>query len=729
MFRIHHFLFSGLTALLLFPSLCSGVSGDEIILDGDTGMKEVRLLWTAHGWPEQAIGFKVKRREKGNKTWISLSRQPICPEVSMDRNWSDQGLDAEQIKIYQAKLKAFLEAGEFKEVSRDDFYSQLQLVGMRIGDRLKFVENFDLAIVLGFGFIDSTLNAESDYEYGLFAVYEGGGESSEPLDTYVTIRLQKNDARIKTNLEAEQKGTDIKLHWKSDRALHEQLGFMSYNIYRRKTKADEWMRIRPPGISPRNKSEEALSWIYLDQKSDAFQSWYFAVAPVNKFQKEYAKSVVKYEPREWRPAEILSLQVENNTRIRVVWEMDREAEMLSQGYYLERSLADTTNFVRLQSGLIPQNIRALLDDEPPPFTELLYRVVTVDKEGAEFVSDPRKILFKDPRAPDGLQNFRLAFFQTNGTNYVRGDWDADSATNIARYWTFDNARSSRNLSRNASNKVDPTNSYTWALGNEIGGRDYTFGIQPVSEEGVAGPQMLENIYISSLKVPKLRKPAAALMDDGNILLSWEYPKIKDMIGFRVLLNGKPIIMENDIPPDARSWIISNYPDTHEHSYTLKFDVHAVFPICISQIGEPATLYLEASRPDRSIPAPDDFLAKISGTYKGQRWAYLRMGNSYVDPEIRKLIKGFVISYSSNKDKFDPANARHIKLCREYYFPIPEEYREGAVYFRCAMEGEHPSGGLFKSSKVLLDEKRWMNEISDEKYMRMIEINESHEIVQ
>jgi len=638
-------------------------------------------------------------------------------------------LASSQIMTYRRKLEDFIKDGTLVSyVGHDSFIEQLQQTGMRSGDRIRLKNDFDLAMVMGFGFIDSTIQSGETYEYGLFGVYAGGRESSEPLDTYITMYVDdEEEEQLKVELNAEQSGSNVELSWISDRSVHDQAGLLTYNIYRKKNKDDEWERIVPPFISPRDKTDDALVWKFTDKDVDAYRSWYYAVAPLNKFQVEFGKSWVKYEPKEWAPAQISKLEVPDNRRIEIFWEIDQEMELHVQGFRVERRVEGEDEFTQLDSALLekgtllPGGKRYLQDRSPVPRKMISYRIVTINMQGTEFESEAQSVYFKGPPVPDAPETINLQFSHIDGKGYVTGTWDMSSLSNtVAQYRLFNDMNLDRKLMENGSSHVGLTNSYTWEIVNKPGNVEYTFGIQPVDKKSKRGKRVISSIFVPRLKAPSVRNVQVEMTPDAAALVSWKYPHCEDLLGFRVYIDGELVSDENTVPANARAWQIYDYPDRYDESYTLNFEVEAVFAHCTHRAQANPLLSMNRTRPDRSLRAPRS-KAWIVGAMNGTRWVSLEW-DEYLDPPHDPEIYGYLLQ-AGNDPEFVKSKTVRVTKCDQYFFEIPEGWDGDKIFFRCSAQGSHFWGGLPSVSTVGKHPNYWKDkDVGPEKVKRMKEHN-------
>jgi len=735
---------SAVFVLVAGEARCSAADAG-IDLFGYTSEQNVKLLWLARGWPDDVVGVQVFRRLQGQDSWKDLSGGTIYPEISYDRSWEHQGLgDAKQVSFYQEKLREYIKQGRLALVERERFLEVLNQIGMRAGDRILFTADYDRAVVSGFAYIDSSVDSDAKYEYGLFGIDSSGERSSLPLSTYITLRVEDAE-HVRVKLQAKKSENHVVLGWSSDRKFHDEAGFLTYNIYRRKTEADLWERLIPPSLSPWNKAADVISWKFVDQTWNPKHRCFYAVAPLNKFQKEFEKSWVEYIPEGVSAAELNKLQPVNDLNlidikggsawdtnedtarsILVGWEFDPYSESEISGFSVLRS--NTVTGVESKVGeMLPPNKRQVLDITPPSKTLFFYRVVTVCEDGSELMSKAREILFKGPKplGPPAPKNFKVKFVSDKDGFSAKATWEMpDKEEGVTSYRLFRNINAERKLYEDGSKALGVTNAYSWTLNrNTPGHREGVFGIQPVGEKSKRGPRVTDTIFIPRLKAPYLTNIHVKLTPDAAALLSWEYPHMEDLIGFRIYINDKLVADEKAVPPNVRSWQVYDYPDRYDESYSLRFEVEAVFKYCSNRNSATPSLCLSQYRSDRSLRAPDADIWVVGATNETQ-WVELKW-DEYLDPPQDPEIYGYLLELG-NDPEFEKNKTLRVKKCDRYYFNIPTDWEGENLYFRCSAQGNHFWGGMADSTRISKTSEYWKDKtVAAEKLKEMKEHNRKY----
>ena len=191
--------FKYILILTFLPILALG-QDFSVQLNGTKNDGKVQLLWSCKGWSKEIGGFNIKRKEvKSGGNWQKLHNQPIQPAITMNKDWSNQGLNASQTEETKKLLQQMLEANPVEYTASEFLDFLTEIGGFGAVDRLNMKSNFKQALILGFGFIDNTIEKKTDYEYAIFQVNRNGQEKNEPLAIYSTLNAQGQEIEITFN--------------------------------------------------------------------------------------------------------------------------------------------------------------------------------------------------------------------------------------------------------------------------------------------------------------------------------------------------------------------------------------------------------------------------------------------------------------------------------------------------------------------------------------------------
>ena len=698
--------------LMLGSQLCCwAVEDDRVTLDVFAQKDQVRLLWQAYGWPKNVDGFNIKRREIKNAEWILLNQSPIFPRILEDSDYSNQGLSEHQATTVKSAVRGFFEKGSLKEITISEAIENLQQRGMLVGDRIMLKRDYNFALALGFGFIDNHVNSTTKYEYAVFGVNSDGAESQAPLATCRASWVTENDTSAQVNLLTLKQGGNVQLSWECPEDICDQFGILKWKIYRKQREADKWNSISEIGIASGKKNSTNIFWQVRDDESNSAKNYDYAVAPVNRFQFEFVKSTSKYSPPKMESAQITKLELRDQSLVYVEWNIDTEVKDQVASFKVIRSVEGEDEYH--QVGEAVANGRFVLDQNPSSKKRLSYKIVTVGKKGEEFISKPKTIYFEGTVLPDRPGGLQLSFFQKGEKSYVRGDWPMPAKSDtLVGYRLFSNPQPNRVLMENGSFRLSVTNSYIWELKNVEGNREFTFGIQPVDDQGRRGERVLSSLFIPRLKAPsKIDLQASYSGIDGNIHLTWKYPIADDLIGFRLYLDGKLILSEKVISKNARGWVLTDYPGQTQEKCRLEYHIEAVFPLCSHKSSSVSSrVTVGTRRPDRTISAPKFFHAKPRGVFQGRRWVELEWQKEY-DPRVASRIRGYLLKVATDA-AFKDSVKIPLDICDTYYFEVPEKWVGKTLYFHCSARGKRLEGGLYAEASVSSNPAYWRNELEE-----------------
>lgn len=174
---------------------------------------KVQLKWIVDPWPANFAGFIVQRRlAHAEKPWKRLTPDPIEPQSSVFRNWSLVTKEVPQQQLLKKRLERMVDEGRMHEMDADAFRLELINNPQKLLELNNAFENtWLLPMVLGFGIEDDSLTKAGLYEYGLFAVLDGGEMEQEPQ---AICQVQVDDPEgYWLKLYAERSGEKVKLLW------------------------------------------------------------------------------------------------------------------------------------------------------------------------------------------------------------------------------------------------------------------------------------------------------------------------------------------------------------------------------------------------------------------------------------------------------------------------------------------------------------------------------------
>lgn len=682
---------------IIFTLNVFAVGAGTVKLDGSASENSLRLLWQVDGWPDGIVGFNVKRRLQGDDSWGKLNNQAIYPAIIRDRNWSDLGLNDAQQKEFLDTFDNYL-GKKFKEVSREKFGKMLQKVGMRSGDRIRLKNDYNMAIFLGFGYIDNDFKPEQSFEYGLFGVDNNTVESADPLATYVSSYFPVDDERLKVVLKAEKSGNAVALSWNCKLAIIKELGLLGFHVYRREKGEDKWSQLVKYNLQPKQKSQNSNSWDYTDMSADVKKFYTYAVAPTNKFQQEFTKSVVKYEGFVTPLLKAITLKsVKENDRFEVIltWAIPKKYKEFIQGFEILRCGPKETGFKQVRN-VLSVSSTSFRDWSPRAKSSYKYKLVTIDLQGRKYESAARSIYFKGRVGPDAVTGLKAKFIRRDGKNFVQLNWKKQSTKKVEGYIFYDDETEAGKLLMNASIPLITTNHYEHKLRSITGGRDFTFAIESLDHKRLGGNRSELTVKVPLLKLPKPDIVKLEMLKGGNLKIDWAYPVLEGVKGFRIFLQDKMICDDSKASAKVRSYIVTDYPEMDQGN--LEFELQAVNAI-IESPKDSSNFYLNGNRPDRTLKAPKSFLAKLE-TKKGKKYVKLTW---VADEAMKKKLMGYTIIVRHASDPQD----KYQQVLNGYFgdketknlYEIPKYWKDGVLTFTICCVSKTKRKGLTAETKI------------------------------
>jgi len=148
----------------------------DVYFYSDTEPGKVKLRWFIEQWPDNLTGFIIKRRylsDDENKIirWEVLNKLPICPEISINKDWSLIDDNIKEQNRLKEKTIYKIKNNKLKKTNKKEYIKRLK-TGSELLTLLNNIKNsFDYAFINGFGCVDTKNTRSGKYEYGLFPVY------------------------------------------------------------------------------------------------------------------------------------------------------------------------------------------------------------------------------------------------------------------------------------------------------------------------------------------------------------------------------------------------------------------------------------------------------------------------------------------------------------------------------------------------------------------------------
>ena len=287
----------------------------------------------------------------------------------------------------------------------------------------------------------------------------------------------------------------------------------------------------------------------------------------------------------------------------VYWAVHEEDSILIKDFVLELSKEPGRWEPPISADTIDGATRWFLDQRPKKYGDVYYyRLKARGKYGQESVSTPETFYYMGLMKPPDLTGLQGTLIREGQETFVHLKWNpknpADSVTQ--GYAVYSDELIPDSLLQLSSLPILTTYEYSYKIETQ-GGRIYRFRVAGISKEGKAGIPGEIALDIGTLVMPRVYKMNSRQLDHEWVLIRWEYPAVRDLKGFRLLLNGKEIAGPSKIRPDMRSYLIS-LPETLPES-GIKFTMIAVGSLTESQTGLTLRHYLpNKKRPTLAAPS-------------------------------------------------------------------------------------------------------------------------------
>ncbi len=646
-------------------------------LFGSSVEGQTKLYIETRDWPQDLEGFIIKKRG-ADQSWEQLHPDPIKPQIGLDREWANSGLDEEQTARVMATLTEYLEQGKLKAFSEERMLSTLKKVGgLQSGDRLRMKADFQLALIMGFGFIDNQYEKDVDTEYGVFFVRSNGSIKDEALATY-----EPQPVELTFEPRFEKRAGTVRCIWEIDSASIANAGVFSFDLYRGK-KADQVEKISDVSVIPASKSNGLFRYEYTDNSADPEEDHIYAIGVVNKFQEEIIRVEKEYEASLYKALLIPSLDtitIENDTQCRLLWAADwnRQDRERIEKVVIERSLASVIDFSQI--GETSADSTAFTDSTALEYgSRYLYRLKVVGTEVEYGTSSTYNYLYLgSPQAKTPA--FGQATFEViDGGPYINLVWEAratdDSAT--VGYLIYSDELEPDEFLLLASVGTVTSNSHRQKIGRTKG-RTYQFRIEPINEYGDRAPYLELSIDVDALLLPRPQNFSVAVGDKASLVASWSFPEEFNIYGFNVFMNGTMVADTSEVGKDLRSWRIAKPSITDDGM--VKVRVEAIGILTTSSSLE-KSLYLPRFRNASLVPPPENLEANLKKEKK-LRFAELK----WEAPETGgKAVIGYQLWVDESEEGYLIKQQKLVKT-NELTYQLPDTKRE-AYTFRVAAVNE------------------------------------------
>ncbi|ELR73217.1 fibronectin domain protein [Fulvivirga imtechensis AK7] len=560
----------GIIFFLLFFTIQTWAQ--DILFLGEGRKDEVRLFWIPKKqWDEGLKGFYIKRQSDGS--WEKLNNTLIVPGTFEGKPLDNLGLSRGEVNRLEDKRSRLISSGSLNSISTDQLITVMTDEHAVKGISVMLNLDFDVALIAGFGYVDTDIPQAREYTYGLFPVYNTG-ESNDPVSTFSWVYNTSPEINVplQGTSKVNQRRKTVELTWELDVEAYKSYKILNgFNIYRKEEGAQGFTKLNDSPIwVPLNDKKSTL--FYKDEDIDTEKSYTYAAAPATIFNTRGNMAELEVtaatHAAEVQPPVLKDPQKDHSLNFE--WKFDGASELSIAGFYVQLKQKDGLQFDNI-SDLLPPSTRAFSYNNLPTADNSYYhfRVIAVKTDGLELWSN-RKIFFNRantrPSQPLDLQG-EVSFSGEEVVVNLTWTKPAQNADHVREYLIYTSSPNQDRVVKEGSIEPVTTESYTYSVYRDRAA-NYSFAVSAVNEQNEESPLSGKvTITVPSKSLPFIN--IWPIAKDGNVItLNWKYDDdITDLAGFRLYQNGELIADEGALNASARQWI-SPQLDAGNYTYEI-----------------------------------------------------------------------------------------------------------------------------------------------------------------
>ncbi len=550
-----------ITALLLlafiFANKAHGQSGFELY--GSRSEFGVQLYWECKAWPSNLQGFIIRRSEKGTNQWETISKTPVLPSIDKNIDYSSRGVTNPDL---QTAIRTLLE--KMLAENRITMYTAAELRslliehnGLASGDRIRMKDNFYLALLMGFAFVDEVADPEKLYEYALHGYLADGSTSEDALGIFSMANINTIDI----NVDFAPSDNNIILEWEFPQQDMRAGSLLGFTISRRAPEDNEPADIVTAPFASYKFVDSIFEFRFVDRTADPKSDYIYYLYPANMFQQKGEPTLAYYISEKYQtphPPQIKMVSLSGDQDMAVFWEIVPEDSLLISSLVLEVTTEPGNMSTLVSSDTMDGDFRWCLDKHPKSYgTMYYYQVRALTRYGRSAVSAPVSSYFLGQISPPPLKGLKGNLIRKGPETYVHMRWNPpDKGDTITEgFFIYSDELIPDSFLRISDLPLISENEYLFQITSQ-GGRDYRFRVAGVATGGKTGEPGEIIIPVGTLQMPEVYQIYPKLLKTGDVLITWRYPNIKDLKGFRLLMNGKELAGPDLISGDMRSYLFA-----------------------------------------------------------------------------------------------------------------------------------------------------------------------------
>ena len=579
------------SVLLSAGAVFSQNDNASLILQSPHG-HAVKIMWFFKSWDERFRGFDIKRREGLSQDWVCLNKNVIWPSFLAKHDFRNVGLDKSEAERIRSLAVKYIADHKLPPLDSQQFASKmindekfLPLFSKMIAD------DYDLALISGFAFVDQSNLRKINYEYGLFD-HESGNMLAHALWNYGEVPDLNVVSDVTSRSFANKRG--ILIWWNAEPSRISSGYVHGFNIYR------DGIRLNQEPISPTRTEDEGFEWY--DSTANSAQPNQYAIASESMLDIEGIIKAYTYLPSE-HPSNYQKARVDNvaslglyfKEGVRVIWDFPIDYEKYILGFYLEKE--NIPGGYKRVSPLLPPSFRDYTDRSKSSVSSYIrFRVITVYKDRLSVPGPDRVYSYFPLREPPAPLDLSWSGVVKNKSYLLTIKWNlpmsGDSITDYYRLFRYNNVDG--RFDRVADAGKIKTNYYNYLCSEEQAGEN-RFCLSAVGKNG-AESKMSDTLTVL-IPTADPPKPAGLMVApaDKNLVIQWQYGELFDLKGFRLFVNNKLVAGEDSLTKNTREC-----PLVLPHGHKYEFKIQAVTTSDVtSELSEPAGINLpESARKER-----------------------------------------------------------------------------------------------------------------------------------
>lgn len=527
--------------------------------------KGVRLLWTIKSWSSSYTGFDIRRRQ-GAQGWVKLNTAPILPGISTKRNFKNSGNNIYDESLVKPKMYKLLRTNKLRDL---DMNKYLQLLmnsdsALKAANRM-MAEDYDIAMMNGFGYVDHTVTQKTTIQYGLFIQ---GTDKLLAQTTWNYGAIPDLDVIQELTSSAVPGKNGIKVMWIADTPKINKNHVAGFNIYR------NGIRLNTSRIPPAS-ADSPFLFVWNDAYGNSSKPALYSIAAETIFNIEGIIRSYAYDPQdhplEHKHPEVTEIApigyyFKDGTGIK--WSFPREYERYIKGFIIEKDNVPV-GFKQV-SGIIEPSARSYTDKTPSQVNGYIKARITAVYLDRTFQPGPEKLFYYFPvNEPLPPQHVKANRSIAGGQATANISWDlplaGDSITDGYKVYLLD---PDNNRLVPVSDQIIHSNNFTYTIQSSAEAT-YRFCVTSVSKNrSESGFSDTVSVQVPNMGFPAPKITNVQADNENKATIEWQFPDLPDLKGFRVLENNTVIAGETVLDKASRSYVTGKLEPGAAYEFTV-----------------------------------------------------------------------------------------------------------------------------------------------------------------